>query len=214
MNKVVKNVKDDEFDDLASAYLLPNIRTMQVRHVSISIDEEVKSPKYYRAIAEELQSLNSNDYVQFRINSPGGSLWGLITLLQAIEQTDANVLAIIEGECHSAASILALNCPNVMVSPFASMMIHNVSYGTFGKDADIVAHVSSISEYSKRLVNETYKGFLSDAEIEAVLNGKEIWLQADEIEQRLEARSKYFEKLSKPKKPRKTKVESEVIPDD
>lgn len=185
-------LNDDDEDAIPSNirenYLGYSKRQMPVTSFSFSIDEPIIGPKYYRQVVEELQNLGENDEVQIRINSPGGQLDGLVTLVEAIRMTDADVLAIITGRCHSAASMLALSCPNVAVTPNANMMIHYVSFGSVGKAADIVGHVQHTTKYAEMIFRRCYKNFLTEAEMQEVIAGKEIWLLADEIEERLAKR--------------------------
>lgn len=192
MNKINKSSIDD--DEVTVEYLQPYRRSMSLTNLSIAIDEGIREPKYYRAVAEEITNLGAHDTVQLRINSPGGRLDGLVVLLNAIENTEADIVAYLDGECHSAASILALHCPNVIISPYASMMVHHVSYGTSGKDSDIANMVAHTSAYCKELIVDTYKYFLSDQEIQDVLNGREIWLRANDIKERLERRAEALAK--------------------
>jgi ATP-dependent protease ClpP protease subunit len=204
---------DSEDSEMQAEYLLGYKRSLSINNLSVSIDEPIREPKYYRAIAEEITNLGQHDTVQFRVNSPGGRLDGLVVLLNAIENTEADVVCFIEGECHSAASILALHCPNVIISPYASMMVHHVSYGTAGKDSDVVSMVMHNTAYCKELFMDTYQYFLSEQEIQDVLNGKEIWLRANDIKERLERRAEALNKEEnlelpvpevKPKRSKKT----------
>lgn len=192
-----------------SELYLPFARNSVVfNQIIVNIDEPVREPSYYRMVAHELSNLSEDDEVRINFNSPGGDAWGLITLLNAIKTTDATVIGVIEGECHSAASILALHCQNVIVLPYSTMMIHACSYGTKGKDSDIVAHVQHSTEWNKNLIESTYEGFLSAAEIKDVLSGREIWLNAEEMHQRFEARAKFLEKKQKAEAQVETKVKS------
>jgi ATP-dependent protease ClpP protease subunit len=193
MNTKYKSSADED-SEMQAEYLLGYKRSLSINNLSVSIDEPIREPKYYRAIAEEITNLGQHDTVQFRVNSPGGRLDGLVVLLNAIENTEADVVCFIEGECHSAASIFALHCPNIIISPYASMMVHHVSYGTAGKDSDVVSMVMHNTAYCKELFMDTYKYFLSDQEIQDVLNGKEIWLRANDIKERLERRAEALSK--------------------
>lgn len=202
-----KKLKGDTTEDDLDLILSPYKRNHHFTHLSVSIDEDIKEPKYYRLIVEEISELRSGDSLQIRINSMGGRVDGLITLLDAIENTEANVIAHIVGECYSAASMLALNCPNISVSDYASMMVHHVSYGAVGKDSDVVSHVLYNSSYCKNLFINTYKYFLTDKEIEEVLAGKELWFNADEIRERIQNKSTGIQKeLAKINKQRKAKA--------
>jgi ATP-dependent protease ClpP protease subunit len=202
-----RNEAEDEDEVVFNSEYLGYVnKSYNVNNLSFAIDEGVREPKYYRNIIEQMQNLTPEDTVQIRITSVGGRLDGLLALMEAIRVCDAQILAIIAGECYSAASILALNCPNVIVSPYATMMVHNVSYGTAGKNSDIIGMVAHTTDFCNKLFVSTYRGFLSDKEIDEVLNGKELWFQAEEIEQRLEKRMKHLNKMNKPVKKSKTPV--------
>jgi hypothetical protein len=72
----------------------------------------------------------------------------------------------------------------------------------------------------ERLIRNTYAGFMSEKEIESMLDGKDYWMDAEEWCQRHEQRNKWMEEevakfekkaleaLKPPKKPRKKKVDT------
>jgi hypothetical protein len=118
-------------------------------------------------------------------------------LIEANRETDADILCIIVGECHSAASMFALTCPNISVSPSASMMVHFVSFGAGGIASHVKANVDHTLDFCSNYFRDIYEGFLTEQEMDLCINsGKEIWMQADEIIQRLQSRQEYFKKLS------------------
>ena len=153
---------------------------------TVTIDEAFTEPSYYRGVVSMLMGASEEDTVIFLINSPGGRLSGLLTLLEGINMTDATTLAVLVGECSSAASMFALHCDQVFVSENATMLCHNVSYGTNGKGSDVLAHVNHVAKTSEKLLRSTYLNFLSEKEILELLNGQEIYLDSDEIKARLE----------------------------
>jgi hypothetical protein len=71
------------------------------------------------------------------------------------------------------------------------MLCHHVSYGTAGKDADIIAYVAHTTKQSSKLIQDTYEGFMTNAEIAQLLDGKQFYFDAEEIVTRLEARDEY-----------------------
>lgn len=161
--------------------------------IQIAIDEEIKEASYYRQVAQAIRDTSEGDIIEFDICSPGGRLEGLQVLLSAIYSTEADTIAKINGDCSSAASMLALHCDGVVVSPFATMLVHNVSYSTgHSKNADIKNLVEHISEYSEKLFRETYQYFLTEDEIVRCLDGYQLYLNADEISERLKIK---FEKM-------------------
>ena len=157
---------------------------------TVTIDEAFTEPSYYRGVVSMLMGASEEDTVIFLINSPGGRLSGLLTLLEGINMTDATTLAVLVGECASAASMFALHCDQVFVSENATMLCHNVSYSTNGKGSDVLAHVNHVAKTSEKLLRSTYLNFLSEKEILELLNGQEIYLDSDEIKARLEKKQK------------------------
>lgn len=184
--------------DIDSELYLPYYRkSVTYSQLNIDIDEPFRNPSYYRMVTQAIGELEEGDQVKIRFNSPGGNAWGLVSLINAIKTTDAEVIGVIEGECYSAASILALHCQQIIVMPYSTMMVHACSYGTAGKDSDIVAHVTQATEWNRKLIESTYEGFLSTQEIKDVLNGREFWFNAEEMQKRFEARARHLEKLAK-----------------
>lgn len=163
--------------------------------IVVPIDEPVKDAEYYRQVTQAISNAGSDDTIQFEINSPGGNLGGLLALLTSMAKTNATTIANINAECHSAASMLALNCDNVFVSPYASMLVHFVTFGTYGKATDIKSHVNHIHSTTERLFRETYEFFLNEDEIEKCINGLELWLDYDEIVKRLEYKYAQINKI-------------------
>lgn len=178
----------DTVEDTSDKRLGFYVKSMQATQFTVPVDEPFGEPSYYRDVANLMDEASENDAVVFKINSPGGLLSGLHVFLDGINSTQATTVAHIVGECHSAASILALHCDQVVVGPYASMMCHNVSYGTGGKGSDVLGHVSHITKVSEALIRETYANFLSEHEIKEILAGREIWLDADDIVIRLAQR--------------------------
>jgi ATP-dependent protease ClpP protease subunit len=194
--KTLKSRLDFEEDDvpLGPTKVLPYAVQSHVRNTFMfKLDEPVAEPSYYRNIVDVCLQAKEDDEILFFLNTPGGLYSGLTTVLDAILRTEATTIAVIQGECHSAGSIIALHCNLVDVSPYATMLAHSISYGTGGKDADIVAHVTHTTKQANSIVRETYEGFLTEQEIAQVLDGKQLYMDAEEIVARLEARDEYFD---------------------
>lgn len=193
---VMKNSDDDDDENLLDKHLGYSERTKSITQIKVYLDEYIESPKYYRGVFDKVTSLDKEDQVIYYVSSRGGRMDGLITLIEANRQTEADILCVIIGECHSAASMFALSCPNISVSPYATMMVHYVSFGTGGKASDIRANVNHTLEFTEDYFREIYQGFLTEEEINTCIDsGKELWFKSDEIVQRLENRQKYFMEL-------------------
>ena len=186
--KQVAKLHDDDSDvdiKLPEGQLGYYKKTRAVQLLEIPIDEEIKGPSYYRSITQAIRDSSEGDIIQFNICSPGGRLDGLMTILSATWKTEAQTEAHLDGFCDSAASMLALHCDSIFVSPLASMLVHNVAYGIGGKAADIKAHVDHFNAFSEKFFRETYKYFLSEEEIDKCLEGYQLYLDAEQIMERL-----------------------------
>lgn len=209
-NKNIRNDQDEDEDFSGSKGTLGYFVKQRVSsQYTIPIDESFTVPSYYRNVFNVLLDAGEDDTVIFMFNSPGGMLSGLLTLLEGIKMTEATTMAVLVGECSSAASILALHCDTVFVSESAAMLCHDITYGTGGKGSDILSHVQHVSKTSEKLLRKTYEHFLNPKEIDEMLNGKQIYLDSDEIKERLDNKAKLIEaqeqaEAEKPaKKPRK-----------
>ena len=184
---------------------------------TVNIDEPFVQPSYYRGVIQMLMDANEDDVVIFMCNSPGGYLSGLQSLLEAIKMTEATTIAVLVGQVASAASIFALHCDQIFVTDSANLLAHNVSYGTGGKGSDILSHVQHVSKTSEKLLRKTYEHFLTPKEIDEMINGREIYLDSDEIKQRLKQKEQALEDadqeveqapVKKPRKPQTKKTET------
>ena len=203
LNKTNKNTKningfDDEDEYISTQGIQGTLgyftREITNYEITVPLDEEIKSQSYYRQVAQRIQELGQGDTVKFEISTPGGNLNGLLSILSALEKTEATSVAVINGEAYSAGAILALNCDLVLVAEHASLMIHDISLGgASGKMSDIARNIDFIRKQSTKLAASTYEGFLSPEEIEDMHKGVEFYFDADEILVRLEARQRYFE---------------------
>ena len=180
--------EDQQIGELGFGY-----NSLQITRFTVNLDEDIKSPAYYRSVVAMLLNAGQHDHVDFNFNSNGGSAAGMITLMDAISKTAASTQANIIGDCASAASMLALSCDTCEVSEYGSMLCHTVKFGVGGKLPDVEAVVKATGDLSRRLLRETYEDFLSPSELELVLRGDELYLSAEEIRTRLEHRSQLHE---------------------
>lgn len=193
MNKKL-NKFCEEIQPQTSTYL--EFYTEQISNTSMTvhIDEDIKEPSYYRQVVQGISNLSEGDQLTFNISSPGGRLDGLEVVLSAIDNTEAVTIANIAGQCHSAASILALRCNLIYVSPHASMLVHFISFGSAGASNHVLKQAEHTKKVSEKLFRDTYYGFLSEEEIaKCIEDDYQLWLDSDQIVTRLEQRQEILE---------------------
>lgn len=193
----MKNSNDKD-DDIFPNLLLREfdfIRTVtqETKRHDVFLDTDISEPPNYRDLISLLFNADENDSINIFINSQGGQLNSALAIIEGIKHSNANVTGIIMGECYSAASIIALNCHNVVVLDSANMMIHTASFGTAGNTGNVKAYTDFTVKEIEKLLVSTYEHFLTKDEIDKIKTGVEIWLSADDIKKRLETRTKYVE---------------------
>ena len=180
-----------DFNDESSSscrLLHYDVTTEISRKFVFEIDEDIAEPSYYRRLIRVLDTATESDSVLFKINSSGGRGDSCSAILNAIQKTQATTIAEIVCNCHSAASLIALSCDELIVSDFANMLCHSARFGTDGKTNDVLASASHYKKISDLMIGNAYRGFLSPHEIAEVLNGKELYLDANEIKDRASSR--------------------------
>lgn len=165
--------------------------------LDVYLDEAIQESKYYRPLIEHMQNLSEGDKVIFHIDTYGGDLHGALAIINAISNTDAEVIANIRGACISAGTMIALSCPMVQVQKNSYMMFHQASFGSAGKQKNVEDHALFFSAKVRKNMHEIYKDFLTIEEISDVDKGLEIWIDDEEIVARLEKRLEKQKKAAK-----------------
>jgi ATP-dependent protease ClpP protease subunit len=166
----------------------------------------IEEPNEYVAWFELMRNATENDVIQIHINSYGGDLFTAIQFLRAIADTDAHVVCSVEGACMSAATMIFLAADSFEVSEHSIFMFHNYSGGTFGKGGEMIDQLVHERKWSQHLLKRIYSDFLTEAEIQSVLDNKDIWMDGEQVLKRLEQRQLKFLNLAKAKEKENAKV--------
>jgi len=175
--------KDTKMTDPASS----NIRksTIQYNGYDVFLDTDIGSPEEYRDLIMILFSANEGDVITFNINSNGGHLDSAMAIIEGIKHSKARIEARILGACHSAASMILMYCPDVIVFKSSYCMIHTATFGSFGMTPQIKSHTDFNISHIEDILDDAYDGFLTAEELDKVKNGVEMWFGSEEIARRL-----------------------------
>ena len=182
---------EDEDKRVEKPYI--NSTPISATQYDVFLDQEISEPANYRELNFLLNTASENDQFNLYINSPGGHLNTALMIIESLKVTNATTTAIIQGECHSAASMITMYCQEVAVLDSAHMMVHTATYGTVGNTGNVKAHTEFTTRQVEKLIDDTYAGFLTSEEIEKVKIGVEFWFDAEEIRARLERRTEYLQ---------------------
>lgn len=158
-------------------------------HTTAYLTNTIEEPSEYNELCFRLKSASPAEIFTLVINTPGGILDSALMLVDAIKTSKAKVIAQISGTVASAGTIITLACDEVEVAPHTAFMIHNYSSGLVGKGHELKAHQEFVDANLNNSFTDLYKGFLTPSEIKKVIDGKDYWMNRDEVLERLSARS-------------------------
>lgn len=150
------------------------------------LDDEVTGTEDYRELFEVLRSATENDIVRLSIANFGGNLHTCISIISAIRSSKAFVIGSLTSIAYSAAGVIWLACDHREVFEHASFMGHDASSWIGGTTTQQLKQVQNTKKVVEGLYRDIYTGFLTEEEIEYILNGGDVWLHFDEIVERLE----------------------------
>lgn len=158
-------------------------------HTTAYLTNTIEEPSEYNELCFRLKSASPAEIFTLVINTPGGILDSALMLVDAIKTSKAKIIAQISGTVASAGTIITLACDEVEVAPHTAFMIHNYSGGLVGKGHELKAHQEFVDANLNNSFTDLYKGFLTPSEIKKVIDGKDYWMNRDEVLERLSARS-------------------------
>lgn len=164
---------------------------------------------------DQIEAINAaceDDVIEvYCMNCPGGSADTIIALLNALACTDAHTVCIIEGHNASAGTMPAMVTNEVHIGKYASFMLHSVSGGVIGSMKNTAEAAKFYERQYATFIEEVYQGFVNSDEINLIHNGREIYLSAEDIAQRLESRKDFLQsKYESENTP--VEIEPEVVP--
>ena len=159
--------------------------------------EEIGDPQDYVDCFHDIRNSRSTDIIKIYINCPGGNLFTTIQFIQVLAETEAHIIACVEGACMSAATLIFLMADEFIITDHSMFMFHNYSGGTEGKGGEMYHGMIHERKWAATLFQEMYDGFLTQSEIVDLLNDKDIWLDSKQVFERLEKRAKKSERKLK-----------------
>ena len=146
----------------------------------------IGDPEEYVDLCHALRSARPEDKFILRFNSGGGQVRTGNQILNALHECEALTIGFIEHDCGSMCTFLFLACRTWGVSKYAEWFSHTVSGGNYGKECETFEASQFLRRQTHKRIREEYKNFLTEDEIDKILTGTDIYLDADEIMGRLE----------------------------
>lgn len=191
-NTKIKNSQEDaELDPLMPPRLFSSVVAAPQRY-EYYLSGRIGDPWNYNDICNVLRNAVPDDLVVLRINSEGGQIRSAIQIINAIKESQAFVVGYIEQVCMSAATFIFLSCDDWVVTDDTELMCHTTSAGVYGKEHETYDAAVFSRKHIHGLLRRYYEHFLYPEELEKVLAGNDVYLDADEVDERLQKYAEYL----------------------
>ncbi len=155
----------------------------------------IDSPFDFVDAIEVLSKAEQDDVVTLHVSGPGGCVSSVDALLHAIETAQKKgvvVHSICSGLVASAMTFIPLACTSFELSNGFHALIHNGSLSDGGSFNQYRASTSFYLKYMEERLRDVYQFFLTEEELDAVMDGKDIWLTPEEWGERYEKRNAMY----------------------
>ncbi|MFI8664238.1 head maturation protease, ClpP-related [Rhodococcus qingshengii] len=131
------------------------------------------------SIASQIKDLDT-DRIVVRINSPGGSAFDGIAIMNALRSHEASVTIRVDGLAASAASVIAMAGDEIIMGPGSQMMIHEAWSYTSGDAAYLRAEADRLDKISDSMATLYARRAKGDVDEWRALVAAETWFTAEE----------------------------------
>ncbi len=133
----------------------PKVRELELRHnpVMIRVNKFTEDSAAEFATKMAMAHNTGQSVIPVVIDSYGGQVYSLMSMISSINASEIPVATIVEGKAMSCGVIL-FSCGQEglrFITPEATLMIHDVSSGTFGKNEEIQASAKETNRLNKMI---------------------------------------------------------------
>lgn len=139
----------------------------------------------YIDLIDALYQGKPTETIVIHLNTPGGRLDITMQILNALKTSDADVICIADGEVASAGTLILFAAKQIAVQPYSYVMLHDGSEGTRGKVNENLKQATFTAKLLAKLAKDIYIPFFTEAEVDAILDGKDMWLMSEEVNERI-----------------------------
>lgn len=133
----------------------PKIKDIEMRHnpIIIRVNKFDEQAAEDFALKMALAHNTGQEVIPIVIDSYGGQVYSLMSMISSIKASELPVATVVEGKAMSCGVILA-SCGSRgyrYVTEDATLMIHDVSSGAYGKNSEIQASADETARLNKKI---------------------------------------------------------------
>lgn len=146
MGELVKEMKRIETKVLKSYH-------ETIQKIKKCIDSDSFDTNNYIGIKKEAELYLELKPIQLHIHSPGGSVFDAWYAIDIISNIKLPIHTIVNGFCASAGTLLSLVGKKRLIGSHATMLIHEIRCGVWGKKTELDEQMDNINKVSKQLMD-------------------------------------------------------------
>ena len=160
-------------------------QTFSARYLHFYLSEEIGEPSEYTEMVHQILTAGEHDTVFIHLNCPGGQLDTGVQIINAMQQSEAKIITILEGTAYSMGTMIFLAADEMVVNDHCMMMFHNFNGGLIGKGNELTSQLEATVKWFASLAEDIYVPFLTPEEVQRIARGEDLWMQSPEIRDRL-----------------------------
>lgn len=169
------------------------------------LSEDIVEAAEYTDMIYRITYAPAGDVIFLHLNTHGGNLETGIQIINAMQNSQAQIVTVIESVAYSLGTLIFLAGDQMVVNDNCIMMFHNFRGGVIGKGNELTSQLEATVKWFSIFARKIYVPFLSNEEFDRLLRGEDFWIQSNDIRKRLEKMVKTLQE-ERPKTPRKKKV--------
>lgn len=168
----------------------------QIVNYSIFLYGETVSAFDFAEAINAIENADEHDQITIYLSGGGGCVSSTDAFLHAIntaQERGVRVHCIASGLVASAHTFIILSCSSYECAAGTHFLFHNGSLGDGGSYNQFKASSQFFLKYMETRFREMYEFFLSEKELDDILEGKDMWLTGSEFHARYEKRNELME---------------------
>ncbi len=180
--------------------------TISAQHIHFYLNEQIGAASLYADMIHRINVAGPEDTVYIHVNTPGGQLNTGVQIINAIRNSPATIITVLESAAYSLGTLIFLSGDEMIVNDNCIIMFHNFRGGVIGKGNELVSELEATIKWFTELARQIYIPFLSEQEFERITKGEDLWLLTEDIKSRL------HHMVNDQEKPEQTSTEVDDLP--
>lgn len=185
-------------------------RAYAAREIHFYLCSEIGEPTQYLDMIHTISNAEASDVIYIHLNTPGGHLDTGVQMINAMRNSSAKVVTILDGVAQSLGTLIFLSGDELVVNDYCMMMFHNFNAGVAGKGNELTAQIEATVKWFAQIGKHIYLPFLSEDEFDRIVRGEDLWMQSTEIRKRIDNAVKVMTAQQEAKANKKRRKKAEI----